>query len=122
MNIVTKGNERASAMDCRTYAACLAGGTPNGSGGFVWWPYSVTQISTFLRLNQVFRLEWRRGSDLSETFGHFTSCDGRMFGVDGYGWCDQASNLRRGLALATSSANLPGEWIGRIPVGLSLPR
>ena len=95
---------------------------PNGSGGFVWCPYSVTQISTFLRLNHVFRLAWRRGSDFNETFGHFTGWDGGKFGVDGYGWCDQASNLRRGLAFATSSANLPGECIGRIPVGLSLPR
>ena len=92
------------------------------SSGRVWWPYSVIQIGTDLRLNHVFRLASNRGSDASETLGHFTICEGGDVGTVGYGWCDQASNLSLGFAFATSSANLPGEWVGRIPVALSLPR
>ena len=88
----------------------------------VWWPYSVIQIGTDLRLNQVFSSASKRGSRASDTFGHLTRCVGGEFGLNGYGWCDQASNLRRGFAFATSSANVPGVWLGRRPVGLSLPR
>ena len=70
----------------------------------------MTQIGTFFRLNHFFSSSLKRGSDASETFGHFTICDGFEFGLKGYGWCDQASNFSLGFALATSSANLPGEW------------
>ena len=100
------------------YAAWVAYDTPNVSSGRVWWPYSVIQIGTDLRLNHAFRLSSKRGSEASETFGHFTTCDGGEFGLNGYGWCDQASNFSRGFAFATSSANLPGECVGRSPVGL----
>src|SRR3990170_5175528 len=95
---------------------------PSESGGWVWWPYSVIQIGVDLRLNQVFRLVSKRGNDVSDTFGHWTSWFGLELGFDGYGWCAQAANLRFGLAFATSSANLPGEWSGRSPPGRSLPR
>ena len=53
-----------------------------GPPGRVWWPYSVIQIGTDLRLNHVFRLASNRGSDASETFGHFTTCDGGEFGIE----------------------------------------
>src|SRR5918994_802108 len=76
---------------------------PRLSSGRVSCAYSVIHIGTFLRLNHFLSSVLNRG-------------------IDGYGWCDQASNLSRGFALATSSANLPGEWVGRIPVALSLPR
>jgi len=46
---------------------------PNESGGFVWCPYSVIQIGTDFRLNHVFRLSLKRGSDASDTFGHLTT-------------------------------------------------
>ena len=48
---------------------------------------------------------------------HDLASDGE-FGLNGYGWCDQASNLRRGFAFATSSANLPGVVRRAQPVGL----
>ena len=82
----------------------------------------MTQIGTDLRLNHVFRLASNLGSEARETLGHFTTWEGGELGTDGYGWCDHASNLSFGLAFATSSANLPGEWMGRMPVALSLPR
>ena len=70
----------------------------------------MIQIGVDLRWNQVLRLCSNRGKDLSDTFGHLTSCVGLLFGFEGYGWCAQASNLSLGFAFATSSANLPGEW------------
>src|ERR671910_809222 len=73
-------------------------------------------------VNHFSRLSWKRGSERSDTFGHLTTWVGGEFGLEGYGLCDQASNLRRGFAFATSSANLPGVCVGRRPVGLSLPR
>src|SRR5918992_5317372 len=88
---------------------------PNRSCGFVWCPYSVTQTSALRRLNHFFRLSFSRGSDFSETFGHLTSWLGGEFGLKGYGWCVHASNLRRRFALATSSANLPGECVSDTP-------
>src|SRR5262245_33218040 len=95
---------------------------PSLSSGRVSYPDSVIQIVTDLRLNHVLRLSSNFGSDTRETFGHFTTCEGGAVGRVGYGWCDHASNLSLGLAFATSSANLPGEWMGRRPVALSLPR
>ena len=62
------------------------------------------------------------GNDFSETFGHFRSWVGGLPGFVGYGCCAHASNLSRGFAFATSSANLPGVCVGRIPPALSLPR
>ena len=56
------------------------------------------------------------------TFGQRTFCPGRRFGVNGYGWCDQASNRSLGFALAMPSMNRPGECTGRMPSGLSVPR
>src|SRR6187455_3327324 len=79
-------------------------------------------MGTDLRLNHFFRLSSSLGSDASETFGHLTTWEGGAVGTVGYGWCDQASNFSLGFAFATSSANVPGEWIGRTPVALSLPR
>ena len=55
MNISTNGSLVARAIDCRMYAACVEYGTPSESSGRVWWPYSVTQIGTDLRLNHFFR-------------------------------------------------------------------
>ncbi len=104
------------------FAACVEYGMPSLSSGRVSYPYSVTQIGTDLRLNHVFRLSSNFGSDVRETFGHLRTCEGGAVGRVGYGWCDHASNLSLGFAFATSSANLPGEWIGRTPVALSLPR
>ena len=60
----------------------------------------------------VFRFSSNFGSDASETFGHFTTCDGGEFGLNGYGWCDHASNFSLGFAFATSSANLAGRVRG----------
>ena len=82
----------------------------------------MTQIGADFRLNHVLRLSLKRGSEASETFGHFTTCEGREFGLVGYGWCDHASNFSLGFAFATSSANFPGECVGRMPAALSLPR
>src|ERR687896_1387075 len=95
---------------------------PNLSGGFVSWPYSVTQMGTVPRLNSLLRFASRTGSDPSVTFGQRTFCDGLRFGVNGYGWCEYASNLSLGFAFASSSTNRPGEWERRIPLGLSVPR
>src|SRR5918996_4595084 len=95
---------------------------PSVSSGRVSCAYSVIHIGTFLRLNHLLSSALNRGIEPSETFGQRTRWFGRRLGTDGYGWCDQASNLSRGFALATSSANLPGEWVGRMPVALSLPR
>src|SRR5918996_2801138 len=122
MNMVTKAYFLAIAIDCLMYAACFAYETPRMSCGFVWCPYSVTQIGTVLRLNNLFRFASSCGSEPSVMFGQRTFCDGFRFGVNGYGWCDQASNLSLGFALASSSTNLPGEWTGRTPFGLSVPR
>ena len=95
---------------------------PNASCGFVSCPYSVTQIGTDFRLNSCLSFASRVGSEPSVTFGQRTFCEGLRFGVNGYGWCDQASNFSRGLAFASSSTNLPGECTGRTPFGLSVPR
>jgi len=75
----------------------------------------VIQIGVDLRWKNVLSSVSKRGSDASETFGHFTSCVGLLFGLDGYGWCAQASNLSLGFAFATSSANLPGECVSDTP-------
>ena len=65
----------------------------------------------------------KRGSEPSETFGHFTTCDGAEFGWNGYGWCAHASNRSLRFAFATSSANFPGECVSETPwTGLSRPR
>src|SRR6187402_3508866 len=92
------------------------------SGGFVSWPYSVIQRGTVFRLNQRWSSVSKRGSDESVTFGHLTTWLGLALALNGYGWCAHASNFRRGFAFATSSANRPGEWSGRSPLALSLPR
>src|SRR3970040_471303 len=102
MNIVTYGYLLARAIACERDCARGVHGMPSESGGWVWWPYSVIQIGVDLRLNQVFRLVSKRGRDISDTFGQRTTCVGFEFGLDGYGWCAQAANLRFGLAFATS--------------------
>ena len=97
----------------------LAAETPFGSPSCLTsWPYSVIQMRTFLRLNQVSSDFSNRGNAESVTFGHFTFCNGFWFAGTGYGCCAQASNLSRGFAAATSCAKRPGEWV----VGLALER
>ena len=104
------------------YAACCASVTPSGSPGFVSWPYSVIQIGMFLRWNHESIDVSNRGSDDSETFGHFTFWLGFWKTGYGYGWCAHASNLSRGFAFATSCANMPGDTVSELPAsGLSRP-
>ena len=94
MNIGTNGSREAIEIDCRMYAACFAYGMPSAA----WCPYSVIQIGTDLRSDNLFSSVSKRGSRASDTFGHLTRWLGGKLGLDGYGWCDQASNLRRGFA------------------------
>src|SRR5262249_38544419 len=76
----------------------------------------------FLRLNHVSSDVSKRGSDVSETFGHLTFWLGFWNTGYGYGWCAQASNFSCGFAFATSFANIPGEIVSELPgSGLSRP-
>ena len=73
MNMSVRGSAFASASAWAAYAACWAREIPFGSPScFTSWPYSVIQIRTFLRLNQVSSDFSKRPNEARVTFGQRT--------------------------------------------------
>src|SRR6186713_1891452 len=79
-------------------------------------------MGMFFRPNHVSRFVSSCFRFPSVTFGHLTFCVTFALSSVEYGCIDQASNLSFLFAFATSSANLPGEWLSCAAPGLGLSR